>query len=228
MRPTRWRRSTHVLVGVAVLLLVAGVVAVAALSTSGGPPTSERQGRDAAARARHGRPRRHPARRTRLPSRRPTGSTATLAPVRRRPEPRRASPAASPTRRPGRSCGRRVRTCRCSPRPTNKVLTTAAALLTLDRDARLTTTVVSPTRTRPGLVVLKGGGDPTLSAAAPGNADLVPRRRADQRPRRPGAQGRCGRHGRPGRRQRLQRADHGAGMGSAGHRRTATSRRWSR
>ena len=48
-----------------------------------------------------------------------------------------------------------------------KVLTTAAALLGLDRDARLTTKVSRPTR-RPGLVVLKGGGDPTLSAAPPG------------------------------------------------------------
>ncbi len=55
------------------------------------------------------------------------------------------------------------------PASTNKVLTTAAALLTLDRDARLTTTVVAPDQTAsPGLVVLVGGGDPTLSAAAKG------------------------------------------------------------
>ena len=40
MRPTRWRRSTHVLIGVAVLLVVAAVVAVAAFVTSGGPSTS--------------------------------------------------------------------------------------------------------------------------------------------------------------------------------------------
>ena len=57
------------------------------------------------------------------------------------------------------------------PASTNKVLTTAAALLTLDRDARLTTTVIAPDQTAsPGLVVLKGGGDPTLSAA-PKNVD---------------------------------------------------------
>jgi D-alanyl-D-alanine carboxypeptidase/D-alanyl-D-alanine-endopeptidase (penicillin-binding protein 4) len=52
------------------------------------------------------------------------------------------------------------------PASVNKTLTTAAALLTLDRDARLTTRVFSTDR--PGVVVLKGGGDPTLSAAPPG------------------------------------------------------------
>ncbi|GAB7067949.1 D-alanyl-D-alanine carboxypeptidase/D-alanyl-D-alanine-endopeptidase [Mycolicibacterium hodleri] len=57
------------------------------------------------------------------------------------------------------------------PASTNKVLTVAAALLTLDRDARLTTEVIAPDQTTsPGLVVLKGGGDPTLSAA-PKNVD---------------------------------------------------------
>jgi D-alanyl-D-alanine carboxypeptidase/D-alanyl-D-alanine-endopeptidase (penicillin-binding protein 4) len=50
------------------------------------------------------------------------------------------------------------------PASTNKVLTTAAALLTLDRDATLTTRVVAGDR--PGVVVLHGGGDPTLSAVA--------------------------------------------------------------
>jgi D-alanyl-D-alanine carboxypeptidase/D-alanyl-D-alanine-endopeptidase (penicillin-binding protein 4) len=41
MRPARWRRSTHVVIGVAVLLLAAAVVAVAAVVTSGGRSTSE-------------------------------------------------------------------------------------------------------------------------------------------------------------------------------------------
>jgi D-alanyl-D-alanine carboxypeptidase/D-alanyl-D-alanine-endopeptidase (penicillin-binding protein 4) len=53
------------------------------------------------------------------------------------------------------------------PASTNKVLTAAAALLTLDRDARLTTRVVSPSS---GVAVLVGGGDQTLSAA-PRNED---------------------------------------------------------
>ena len=51
------------------------------------------------------------------------------------------------------------------PASTNKTLTAAAALLTLDRDARLTTEVFSIGKA--GVVVLKGGGDPTLSAVAP-------------------------------------------------------------
>ncbi len=50
------------------------------------------------------------------------------------------------------------------PASVNKVLTTAAALLTLDRNARLATTVLA-VDSQPGLVVLKGGGDTTLSAA---------------------------------------------------------------
>lgn len=55
------------------------------------------------------------------------------------------------------------------PASTNKVLTAAAALLTLDRNARVTTTVMAADQTRmPGTVVLVGGGDPTLSAAPPG------------------------------------------------------------
>ncbi len=49
------------------------------------------------------------------------------------------------------------------PASTNKVLTAAAALLTLDRDVRLTTRVLASDQ--PGVVVLVGGGDPTLSAA---------------------------------------------------------------
>ena len=52
------------------------------------------------------------------------------------------------------------------PASTNKVLTAAAALLALERDARLTTRVLAGTQ--PGVVVLKGGGDPTLSAAPKG------------------------------------------------------------
>ncbi len=55
------------------------------------------------------------------------------------------------------------------PASTNKTLTTAAALLTLNRDERVSTRVVAADQTRqPGVVVLVGGGDPTLSAAPPG------------------------------------------------------------
>ena len=104
------------------------------------------------------------------------------------------------------------------PASVTKVLTTAAALLGLDRDARLTTTVTASDR-RPGLVVLKGGGDATLSAAPAGQdtwyqdaariSDL-----ADQ----------VSRSGTKvtavaGRRQRVQRPDDGTGLGPPRHRR---------
>ncbi|HEX7322425.1 MAG TPA: D-alanyl-D-alanine carboxypeptidase/D-alanyl-D-alanine-endopeptidase [Mycobacterium sp.] len=51
------------------------------------------------------------------------------------------------------------------PASTNKLLTAAAALLAVDREARLTTRVT--TGSQPGVIVLVGGGDPTLSAASP-------------------------------------------------------------
>lgn len=49
------------------------------------------------------------------------------------------------------------------PASTNKVLTAAAALLALDLGTRVTTRVT--TGDQPGVVVLVGGGDPTLSTA---------------------------------------------------------------
>lgn len=58
------------------------------------------------------------------------------------------------------------------PGSTAKLLTASAALLALDHQARLRTTVVAGTQ--PGTVVLVGGGDPTLSAAAPGTLTGYP------------------------------------------------------
>jgi serine-type D-Ala-D-Ala carboxypeptidase/endopeptidase (penicillin-binding protein 4) len=61
------------------------------------------------------------------------------------------------------------------PASTNKVLTTAAALLTLDRDERVTTKVVAADQSaQPGVVVLVGAGDPTLSAAPAGRDTWYP------------------------------------------------------
>ncbi|BAN29527.1 D-alanyl-D-alanine carboxypeptidase/D-alanyl-D-alanine-endopeptidase [Mycobacterium avium subsp. hominissuis] len=54
------------------------------------------------------------------------------------------------------------------PASTNKVLTAAAALLTLDRQARISTRVVAGSQNAQGPVVLVGAGDPVLSAAPPG------------------------------------------------------------
>jgi D-alanyl-D-alanine carboxypeptidase/D-alanyl-D-alanine-endopeptidase (penicillin-binding protein 4) len=58
------------------------------------------------------------------------------------------------------------------PGSTAKLLTASAALLTLDHQARLRTTVLGGAE--PGTVVLVGGGDPTLSAAGPGTATGYP------------------------------------------------------
>ncbi|EFG77537.1 D-alanyl-D-alanine carboxypeptidase [Mycobacterium malmoense] len=54
------------------------------------------------------------------------------------------------------------------PASTNKVLTSAAALLTLDHQARISTRVVAGSQNAQGPVVLVGAGDPVLSAAPPG------------------------------------------------------------
>jgi D-alanyl-D-alanine carboxypeptidase/D-alanyl-D-alanine-endopeptidase (penicillin-binding protein 4) len=58
------------------------------------------------------------------------------------------------------------------PGSTGKLLTTAAALLTLDPTARLITRVVAGTE--PGTVVLVGGGDPTLTALPAGSEGVYP------------------------------------------------------
>jgi D-alanyl-D-alanine carboxypeptidase/D-alanyl-D-alanine-endopeptidase (penicillin-binding protein 4) len=53
------------------------------------------------------------------------------------------------------------------PASTNKILTAAAALLTLDHQARISTRVVAGSPNAQGPIVLVGAGDPTLSAAPP-------------------------------------------------------------
>src|ERR1700730_11921599 len=59
------------------------------------------------------------------------------------------------------------------PASTNKVLTAGTALLTLDHDARQTTSLGAADQSRqPGVVVLVAGGDPTLSSAPPGSETL--------------------------------------------------------
>ena len=163
MRPTRWRRSTHVVIGVAVLLLVAAVVGVAAVLTTGNS-TSDAQAIKPA-----------PAAATAQPGILPVVDSAT------RPTPDRLAATLAPlvadpnlgalTGRitdaiTGAQLWAQGADLPMQPASTNKVLTTAAALLALDRDARLTTRVMASGQ--PGVVVLKGGGDPTLSAAPTG------------------------------------------------------------
>jgi serine-type D-Ala-D-Ala carboxypeptidase/endopeptidase (penicillin-binding protein 4) len=166
MRPTRWRRSTHVVIGVAVLVLVAAVVAVAAVLTTG-HSTSDAQAVKPA-----------PPAATADPeivsvsdsAEKPTPDrlAATLAPLVADPNlgnlTGRITDAIT-----GAQLWAQGAEVPMQPASTNKVLTAAAALLALDRDARLTTRVLAADQTTsPGLVVLKGGGDPTLSAAPSG------------------------------------------------------------
>lgn len=163
MRPTRWRRSTHVLIGVAVLIVVVAVVVVAAVMTN--RPTTQ---------AEPIKP--QPA----LVSAEP--SVVALTDSAPEPTPERLAAVLAPfVANPdlGQLAGRVTDAATgtelwavnprvpMQPASVNKTLTTAAALLTLERDATLTTTVLTDPD-EPGLVILKGGGDPTLSAAPPG------------------------------------------------------------
>lgn len=164
MRPTRWRQSTHALIGVAVLLLVAVVVAVAAVLTTG-------DSTDAAA------VKPTPAAATANPSvvpvaasapkPTPAGLAATLAPALADPNLGKFTGRITDALT-GAQLWAQGADIPMQPASTNKTLTAAAALLALDRDAKLTTRVFSSAK--PGVVVLKGGGDQTLSAAKPGQA----------------------------------------------------------
>jgi serine-type D-Ala-D-Ala carboxypeptidase/endopeptidase (penicillin-binding protein 4) len=163
MRPTQWRRSTHVVIGVAVLLLVAAVVAAAAVLRTSNTTSDAEPIRPP------------PPSATAAPGIVPVAETAT------KPTPDRLAATLAPfvadpnlgalTGRitdamTGAQLWAQGADVPMQPASTNKVLTTAAALLALDRDARLTTRVM--TSGQPGVVVLKGGGDQTLSAAPNG------------------------------------------------------------
>lgn len=157
-------RRTHVVLAASVIVLVAIVVAAAALLTSGSrsnamvppprPPAGANPGvvplADSAA----------------VPT--TPGLTAALA--RAVADPNLGNLTGRVTdARTGRQLWEQRADAPMQPASVNKVLTTAAALLTLDRNARVTTVVQAADQTRmPGVVVLVGGGDPTLSAAPPG------------------------------------------------------------
>ena len=167
MRPTRWRRSTHLVIGVAVLLLVAAVVAVAASLTTGGHSTSDAQAAPPAPTLATAKPGITPVADS-TPKPTPDRLAATLAPALADPNlgilTGRITDAAT-----GSQLWAQGADMPMQPASTNKVLTAAAALLTLNRDARIATRVMAADqRLAPGVVVLDGGGDPTLSAAPPG------------------------------------------------------------
>lgn len=158
------RRGSHVALAAAVIALVAVVVAAAALLTSGGRSNASAP------------PPRPPA--VSKPALVPLGDAAAV-PTTAGMTAALAAAAANPNlgilggRVTDALTGTQIWEQRADspmqPASTNKILTASAALLTLDRNARLTTTVKAADQNRmPGVVVLVGVGDPTLSAAPPG------------------------------------------------------------
>ena len=164
MRPSRWRRSTHVVIGVAVLLLVAVVVAAGAVLTTGRHSTSDAQAVTPAPPPASAEPGIVPVADS-APKPTPDKLGATMGPALADPNlgnlTGRITDAIT-----GSQLWAQGADIPMQPASTVKVLTAAAALLTLDRDARLTTRVMAGNQ--PGLVVLDGGGDTTLSAAPKG------------------------------------------------------------
>ncbi|HET7074969.1 MAG TPA: D-alanyl-D-alanine carboxypeptidase/D-alanyl-D-alanine-endopeptidase [Mycobacterium sp.] len=166
MGPTRRRKSTQVFIGLAVLAFVAAVVAAATYFTTGMHSAG----------ATHVQvpPPRPPivkagvvpvADTAEAPS--PGGVAATLAAVAADPNLGRLGGRITDAIT-GKELWQVADDMPLVPASTNKVLTAAAALLTLDRQARVSTRVVAGGPNAQGPVVLVGAGDPTLSAAPPG------------------------------------------------------------
>jgi D-alanyl-D-alanine carboxypeptidase/D-alanyl-D-alanine-endopeptidase (penicillin-binding protein 4) len=166
MRPTTWRTSTHLIVGVGVLAIVAALVAAAALLTGSGhgiggpkvrPPPQAVTAKpgvvpvaDSAA----------------TPTK--SGLAAALAAVVADPNLGKLGGRVTDAMT-GEELWSQFDDLLLQPASTNKTLTSAAALLALDREARVTTRVVAADQPgTSGVIVLVGGGDPTLSGAAPG------------------------------------------------------------
>ena len=140
MGPTRWQRSTHVYVGAGVLALVVAIVAAAAFFTTGRrtdgarPPVPPPRP-----------PKVEPgvvpvADTAATPS--PSGVAAVLKSV--AADPNLGSLGARVTDAlTGKELWRQLDDVPLVPASTNKILTAAAALLTLDRQARISTRVVA-------------------------------------------------------------------------------------
>ncbi|MUM19555.1 MULTISPECIES: D-alanyl-D-alanine carboxypeptidase/D-alanyl-D-alanine-endopeptidase [unclassified Mycobacteroides] len=165
MDPRRWQRSTHALLAIAVVLAIAALVLVASLTTGASAP---RQSQSADS---------QPALVTPKPVVVPVSDSAPIPTedgLARALDKALSDPAlAMFTGRvtdalSGRELWQQGSDVPMVPASTNKTLTAAAALLTLDRDGKLTTSVVADTAGQRGLVTLVGGGDPILSAAPPG------------------------------------------------------------
>ncbi len=167
MASKRWRKSTRVIFGVVVLAFVAALVAVAAHFTL--------DSRSAGARPSVPPPRAPTVKPGVIPvaDTAPTPSAGGLAAA-------LAAAAADPNlgklggritdAMTGQELWQRLDDVPLLPASTNKVLTAAAALLTLDRQARISTRVVATNQNSQAPIVLVGAGDPTLSAV-PAGAD---------------------------------------------------------
>ncbi|UMB70158.1 D-alanyl-D-alanine carboxypeptidase/D-alanyl-D-alanine endopeptidase [Mycobacterium paraterrae] len=162
MRPTRWRTSTHLIVGVGVVAVIAALVAAVGLLTSGGqgasahvppppPAVTAKPGIVPVA--------------ANAPAPNPPALAAALAAAAADPNLGKLGARVTDAMT-GEELWQQSDDVLLQPASTNKTLTSAAALLALDRNARVTTRVVAAGQS--GTVVLVGGGDPTLSGAAPG------------------------------------------------------------
>lgn len=165
MGPTRWRKSTPVFVGLAVLAFVAAVVAAATYFTTGGHGGSGTRVAVPPPRPPVVKPGMVPVSDS---AETPTvpGVAAALAPVVGDPNLGRLGGRITDAMT-GKELWQVADDVPFVPASTNKVLTAAAALLTLDRQARISTRVVAGGPNAQGPIVLVGAGDPTLSAAPP-------------------------------------------------------------
>jgi serine-type D-Ala-D-Ala carboxypeptidase/endopeptidase (penicillin-binding protein 4) len=165
MGPTRWRKSTNVFVGLAVLAFVAAVVAAATFFTTGGHGGTGARVPVPPPRPPVVKPGMVPASDTaETPS--AGGLAAALAAVAADPNLGKLGGRITDAMT-GKELWQVAGDLPLVPASTNKVLTAAAALLTLDRQARISTRVVAGSQNAQGPVVLVGAGDPTLSAAPP-------------------------------------------------------------
>ncbi len=166
MGRTRWQKSTQVFVGLAVLAFVAAVVAAAAFFTMSGHGAGGARTPIPPPHAPTVKPGLVPVSDTaETPS--AAGVTAALAAVAADPNLGRLGGRITDALT-GKELWQVADDLPLVPASTNKVLTSAAALLTLDRQARISTRVVAGSQNAQGPVVLVGAGDPTLSAAPPG------------------------------------------------------------
>jgi len=165
MGPTRWRKSTHVFVGLAVLAFVAAIVGAAVFFTTSGHGASGAHAPVPPPHAATVRPGMVPVSDTaEAPS--PAGVAAVLAGVAADPNLGQLGGRITDAMT-GKEVWQLADDLPLVPASVNKVLTAAAAMLTLDRQARISTKVVAGGQNPQGPIVLVGAGDPTLSAAPP-------------------------------------------------------------